>query len=310
MEKILVYGKAQNRTALGIVNAYLVMYPHATFADLDKAFPIKLNSSNRHTSLFADVVRDRDKFKTQKEGNDVFEMFFFEKDDEVLTLKDGTRVAFQELWQKEDFNKIVEWAKQYGIVVADYKPTKGYEKGGFTLEYLNGYVPPKVDTKKNLLWLWIALALIVALVIFLLVRPKKVVEVEKVVEKEVVKEVIVHDTVYVQQIAEIEKNFNAAQFEKGKAELNDDAKFVLHDLAKLMEKNPTIKLQIVGHTSAEGDPAVNQKLSEDRAQATVDFLVGRGIDVNRLQAEGKGSSEPIDENNLELNRRTEFIVIE
>ena len=82
MEKILVYGKAQNRTALGIVNAYLVMYPHATLVDLDRAFPIKLNSSNRHTSLFADVVKDRDKFKTQKEGNDVFEMFFFEKDDE------------------------------------------------------------------------------------------------------------------------------------------------------------------------------------------------------------------------------------
>jgi hypothetical protein len=47
-----------------------------------------------------------------------------------------------------------------------------------------------------------------------------------------------------------------------------------------------------------------------RAQAAVDFLVGRGIDASRLEAEGKGSSEPIDENNPEVNRRTEFIVLE
>ena len=37
--KVRVYGKAQNRTVLGIINAYLVMYPHATKEDLDKAFP-------------------------------------------------------------------------------------------------------------------------------------------------------------------------------------------------------------------------------------------------------------------------------
>lgn len=40
--KVKVYGKAQNRTALGIAHAYLVMYPHATLEDLRKAFPITL----------------------------------------------------------------------------------------------------------------------------------------------------------------------------------------------------------------------------------------------------------------------------
>jgi outer membrane protein OmpA-like peptidoglycan-associated protein len=39
-------------------------------------------------------------------------------------------------------------------------------------------------------------------------------------------------------------------------------------------------------------------------------LVGRGIDASRLEAEGKGSSEPLDPNNPEANRRTEFIIIE
>ena len=97
---------------------------------------------------------------------------------------------------------------------------------------------------------------------------------------------------------------------KGKAELSDEAKFVLHDLAQLMDKQSDLKVKIVGHTSSEGDPLFNQKLSEDRAQAAVDFLVSRGIDASRLIAEGKGSSEPIDLENPDANRRTEFIIIE
>ena len=77
-----------------------------------------------------------------------------------------------------------------------------------------------------------------------------------------------------------------------------------------MKKHPEVKLRIVGHTSAEGSPEVNQKLSQARAQAAVDFLVARGVDAGRLEAEGKGSSELIDENNPEANRRTEFIILD
>ena len=138
--------------------------------------------------------------------------------------------------------------------------------------------------------------LLAGAVAFFALRKPEVVEVEKIV--------------YVDRIEEIEKNFNAAQFVQGKADLSEDAKFVLHDLAKEMKKHTEIKLKIVGHTSSEGDAAFNQKLSEARAQAAVDFLVGRGVDASRLQAEGKGSSEPLDENNPEANRRTEFIILE
>ena len=112
------------------------------------------------------------------------------------------------------------------------------------------------------------------------------------------------------QIEEIEANFNAAQFEVNKAELNDDAKIALHDLAQLMKAHSEIRLHIEGHTSAEGDAQFNQKLSQDRAQAAVDFLVNKeGIDPGRLTAVGKGSSEPIDPDKPELNRRTEFIIV-
>jgi outer membrane protein OmpA-like peptidoglycan-associated protein len=132
-----------------------------------------------------------------------------------------------------------------------------------------------------------------------------VVEVEKIV--------VVHDTLYIQQIAEIEKNFNAAEFELGKAELSEDAKFVLHDLAKVMKDNEGLTLKILGHTSAEGDAQLNQKLSEARAKAAVDFLVEReGVAAERLSYEGLGSSQlkNTENPNAPENRRTEFVVVE
>lgn len=127
------------------------------------------------------------------------------------------------------------------------------------------------------------------------------------------KTVIVHDTLYVKRIEEIEKNFNAAEFIAGKADLSDDAKFVLHDLAKVLQNNPQLKLRLEGHTSAEGNATFNQKLSEARAQAAVAFLVEHeGVDASRLEAVGYGSSQLRNTDNPSApeNRRTEFVVVE
>lgn len=288
--KVRVYGKAQNRTALGIVHAYMIMYPHAKLEDLRKAFPNSLNPSRE---IFAEYKgsADDDKFGS-----------YFVQPEELLTMGDGKKVQFAQMWTKATFENIVHHAKQYGIIVADFeKADGGAKKGGFRLEYLNGYVPPVPGKKRSLWWVWLILLLLVGgLAAFFATRKPQVVE--KVVEVEKI--------VYVDRVEEIEKDFNAATFFQGKADLSDDAKFVLHDLAQLMQKHPELKLKLVGHTSSEGDPAFNQRLSEARAQAAVDFLVGRGIDASRLEAEGKGSSEPLDPNNPEANRRTEFIIIE
>jgi len=311
--KVRVYGKAQNRTALGIVNAYLVMYPHATLEDLRKAFPDRLNNwkiKGKESMMF---VSDKEKDLLLSKYGDVsvYEENFLSKPEEVLKLQDGTKVAIRMGWTKEDYEAFVNWAKQYDIEVAEFKPGKPFEKGGFVLEYLNGYVPPVPDAKKSKWWLWllIAAAIIILLAILLMRSCNKKPEV---VEKVVTETVVVHDTVtvYLEQIEEIEKNFNAANFEAGKADLNDDAKFVLHDLVKILNKQPQLRLKIEGHTSDEGDAAFNQKLSENRAKAVVDFLISKGIAADRLEYEGKGSSEPLDPNNRELNRRTEIIVLE
>jgi outer membrane protein OmpA-like peptidoglycan-associated protein len=309
--KVRVYGKAQNRTVLGIINAYLVMYPHATKEDLDKAFPCsELLKRASGMKDFKSLFRTPEEWKKDVSNQGLW----FSESDERLKLQDGTEYILLKLWPKEAFEDMVSHASMYGIEVAKFEQGEKGVKGGYRLEYLNGYVPPVVATKKSPIWLWILIGLAaIAILLWLLLgksepQPQTI---EKIVEVE--KVVIVRDTVYMKEIEDIEKNFNAAKFEQGKADLAEDAKFVLHDLAKVMNKNPEVKLKIQGHTSAEGDAAYNQKLSEARAKAAVDFLVEqKGVDINRLSYEGLGSSMPkIAENPMAPeNRRTEFIVIE
>ena len=304
VNKVRVYGKAQNRTALGIMHAYMVMYPQATMDDIKKAFPDELNPDSGVKKNFV---------KAGEKGTEANWDGFFQKEDELLTMGDGSKVAVVKMWTKPSFERLVSHAAQYGIEIAQFEAAeKGIgQKGSFRLEYLNGYVPPVPVAKKSNWWLWllIAAAVIIVLAILLMRSCNKE---PKVVEKVVTETVVVHDTVtvYLEQIEEIEKNFNAAKFEAGKADLNDDAKFVLHDLVKILNKQPQLRLKIEGHTSDEGDAAFNQKLSENRAKAVVDFLISKGIAADRLEYEGKGSSEPLDPNNREVNRRTEIIVIE
>ena len=269
--KIKVYGKAQNRTALGIASAYVVMYPQATLEDLRKAFPDTICPDSGVKQLFLPVA-EAEKF------NDKMSLYFA-KPDEVIHAADGD-VALAQVWSKSSFERMVQQGSLYGIEVAEFEKTIKGEKGGFRLEYLNGYVPPvAAPVRKGLpWWLWLILAILVVAVLYFILRPA---------------------------------GPQAAQFEQGKADLNDDAKLALHDLAKVLKQAPDLRLRIEGHTSAEGDEDFNQKLSQQRAQAAVTFLVQKeGIDSARLEVAGLGSSKPLDPNNPEANRRTEFIILE
>jgi len=88
----------------------------------------------------------------------------------------------------------------------------------------------------------------------------------------------------------------------------------LENLIKLMNDNPNIKIEISGHTDNIGSAAYNQKLSESRAKAVVDYLIEHGIDRSRLSYMGYGFEKPIAPNDTEegrqLNRRVEFKIVE
>ena len=75
-----------------------------------------------------------------------------------------------------------------------------------------------------------------------------------------------------------------------------------------------MKIEIGGHTDSRGSTAYNQRLSESRARAVVEYLSSKGIDSRRLKFKGYGSSKPIDTNSTEegraRNRRVEFTVLD
>jgi len=161
--KIRVHGKSQSRTALGIVNAYLKLYPDSTLSDLQKAFPKSLNPKS-----FTDNIIVPEK---ETRGN---EKQFFERADELVVLKNGKKLALVEVWSKEDFDAICEHAKQYGIEVAEIEETKPFEKGSYELEYLNQFVPLAETTpaqeddgmkKRKFNWWWLILAILLLLIL-------------------------------------------------------------------------------------------------------------------------------------------------
>ena len=102
-------------------------------------------------------------------------------------------------------------------------------------------------------------------------------------------------------------------FETGKATLKPESYAELSNVLKFMEDNPTIRLEISGHTDNVGSRRVNEKLSEDRARAVVDYLVSKGIDRSRFEARGYADTQPVATNATSegraLNRRVEFKVI-
>jgi outer membrane protein OmpA-like peptidoglycan-associated protein len=102
-------------------------------------------------------------------------------------------------------------------------------------------------------------------------------------------------------------------FDFDKATLTDESTTTLVQVVDVLTKNPTIKVEISGHTDNVGAAIYNKKLSLDRAKTVVDFLVKKGIDKTRLTSVGYGAERPIASNKSDMgrakNRRTEFKII-
>ncbi len=103
-------------------------------------------------------------------------------------------------------------------------------------------------------------------------------------------------------------------FETGKATLTPESKVELNRAIDLLKMNPTMKIEISGHTDNVGSLASNMALSQARALSVVNHLSGAGIAATRLVPKGYGPNVPIASNDTpegrQLNRRTEFLILE
>ena len=102
-------------------------------------------------------------------------------------------------------------------------------------------------------------------------------------------------------------------FETGKHALLPIAKQKLAKVAEALKAQDEDKVIVVeGHTDSRGSDSMNQKLSQNRAQSVVDYLISQGVDSSRLKAVGKGEEQPVADNNSPEgranNRRVEIIV--
>jgi outer membrane protein OmpA-like peptidoglycan-associated protein len=102
-------------------------------------------------------------------------------------------------------------------------------------------------------------------------------------------------------------------FDYNKSTLKPESSTELDRLVKILQENPSIRIELSGHTDNVGTEEYNQKLSENRAKSCVDYLVSKGIAADRLEYKGYGEMRPIDTNETDAgranNRRTEFKIL-
>lgn len=148
-DKVKVYGKAQNRTALGVVHAYARMHPALTLDELRNAIPDSVCPDSGVKQLFLPVAE-------AKGFNEKMSLYFV-KPGETVTLADGTVVAMAQVWSKASLERLADTVSAYCIALAD--PDKSVADGaGFRIELLDGYQYPK--PKKGCLGVLLALIMI------------------------------------------------------------------------------------------------------------------------------------------------------
>jgi outer membrane protein OmpA-like peptidoglycan-associated protein len=103
-------------------------------------------------------------------------------------------------------------------------------------------------------------------------------------------------------------------FDFNEATLRSESKAELNRLKRIMNDNPTMEIEIGGHTDSKGSDAYNANLSKNRAGSVVEYLVQQGIDRSRMSFKGYGESQAIATNATEEgrqeNRRVEFKILQ
>ena len=102
-------------------------------------------------------------------------------------------------------------------------------------------------------------------------------------------------------------------FDVDKYELKEKSKTELNKIIRFLNENPSVHVELGGHTDNTGSPSYNKNLSLKRAESVADYLVSNGIDTRRIVKKGYGADQPIrandTEENKQFNRRIEFKIL-
>jgi outer membrane protein OmpA-like peptidoglycan-associated protein len=108
----------------------------------------------------------------------------------------------------------------------------------------------------------------------------------------------------------LQKAMQGIEFETGKATIKPKSYALLDQIAAIFIENSNYIIEVQGHTDNVGKAEMNQKLSDNRAHAVMDYLVKKGVEAERMTAHGYGMDMPIADNNTKAgrqkNRRVEF----
>lgn len=109
-----------------------------------------------------------------------------------------------------------------------------------------------------------------------------------------------------------EYRLNDIYFASNSADLNDRARAVLSSFLEFLNDQPSVHVEIQGHTDEVGSSSANLELSSRRAKGVYNYLVSKGISASRLKHKGYGETKPVADNTTEqgkaLNRRTVFVL--
>ena len=108
-------------------------------------------------------------------------------------------------------------------------------------------------------------------------------------------------------------NLGEILFDSSSYKLKKDYLKKLDEIAHILKKYENFPIRIDGHTDNKGSDQFNEKLSNNRAKAVLDYLTKKGIDTNKISAKGWGYKKPIADNKTEegrqKNRRVEIIIL-
>ena len=93
-------------------------------------------------------------------------------------------------------------------------------------------------------------------------------------------------------------------FDTGKSTIKPQSEEVLGNIADILDDYPNVTFRIEGHTDSTGSAELNQRLSQERAQSVMNYLIEKGIPSERMTAVGYGEDRPIADNNTREGRRT------